>query len=149
MGKLKFSEGVKLLVDFHTARDRDTKKVEGRIAKHLTPYFGANRLMASITGDLVAAYIAKRKKDAFTTKKGVVKGREERHDQSRAGMAEADVYACDPRREAAHAAAHRTVARTQRTARLLRAGAIPGRVEKTCPKSFAPSSSSPTSPAGG
>jgi integrase len=73
MGKLKFSEGVKLLVDFHTARDRDTKKVEGRIAKHLTPYFGANRLMASITGDLVAAYIAKRKKDTLTTKKGIVK----------------------------------------------------------------------------
>jgi integrase len=52
-----------LLLDYHKARDRSTTKLEARIAKHLTPYFGANRLMATITGDVVMAYVAKRKAD--------------------------------------------------------------------------------------
>lgn len=63
LGKLKFSEAVKLLVAYHEARDRVTKKVEGRIAKHLTPFFGGNRLMVTVTSDTVTAYIAHRKKD--------------------------------------------------------------------------------------
>src|SRR5262249_41732911 len=62
VGKVKFSEAVKLLVAYHEARDRVTKKIEGRIAKHLTKFFGPNRLMITITSDTVTAYIAHRKK---------------------------------------------------------------------------------------
>ena len=61
VGKLTFAEAVTILVDYHKARDRDTKKLESRIAKHLTAYFGPNRLMTTITGDAVMAYVAKRK----------------------------------------------------------------------------------------
>ena len=60
VGRLKFSEAVKLLVDYHESLGRTTKKIEGRIAKHLTPFFGDNRLMATITSDTVTAYIAHR-----------------------------------------------------------------------------------------
>jgi hypothetical protein len=38
VGKLTLSEAVKLLVVYHEARDRVTKKIEGRIAKQLTPF---------------------------------------------------------------------------------------------------------------
>ena len=63
VGKLTFGESVKLLVDYHVARDRDTKKLEARIAKHLTSYFGVNRMMTTINGAAVMAYVAKRKTD--------------------------------------------------------------------------------------
>jgi integrase len=72
VGKLKFSEGVKLLVEYHEAEGRTTKKIEGRIAKHLTPFFGANRLMATITGDTITAYRAHRRKDKPTPKTATV-----------------------------------------------------------------------------
>src|SRR5262249_27174548 len=51
------------MVEYHEAPDRNTKKVEGRIAKHLTPFFGPNRLLVTITSDTVTSYIADRKKD--------------------------------------------------------------------------------------
>jgi integrase len=60
VGKLTFAEGVKLLVDHHVAHGRDTKKLEGRIALHLTPYFGERRRMATITSATVTAYRAHR-----------------------------------------------------------------------------------------
>jgi integrase len=63
VGKLKFAEAVKMLVEYHEALGRVTKKMEGRIAKHLTPFFGPNRLMATITSDTVTAYRAHRRKD--------------------------------------------------------------------------------------
>lgn len=56
VGKLKFGEAVEMLVNHHTKQRRNTAKMEGRIAKHLTPFFG-NRLMASITGDVIDKYI--------------------------------------------------------------------------------------------
>jgi integrase len=77
--KLKFHEAVTILVNYHKSKDRKTKKMEGRIAKHLTPFFGANRLMTSITADTVEAYVAKRKADVRVipartkqTRKGVM-----------------------------------------------------------------------------
>lgn len=70
VGKITFGDGVQLLVDYHTARDRSTKKLEGRIAKHLTPHFGQRRLMASITGADLMDYVAKRKKDVTVLKDG-------------------------------------------------------------------------------
>jgi integrase len=66
VGKVKFKEAIELLVDYHEARDRTTKKIEGRIAKHLTPFFGPNRLLVTITSDTVTSYIAHRKKDKPT-----------------------------------------------------------------------------------
>ena len=42
----------------HEALGRATKKIEGRIAKQLSPFFGPNRLMTTITGDTVSAYRA-------------------------------------------------------------------------------------------
>ncbi len=60
VGKLKFGEAVEMLVNHHTKQRRNTAKMEGRIAKHLTPFFGANRLMASITGDVIDKYIKAR-----------------------------------------------------------------------------------------
>ena len=74
VGKLKFSEAVKVLVDYHKSRDRKTKKLEGRIAKHLTPFFGAHRQMATITGDVVMAYVAKRKADVTILRSKKEKG---------------------------------------------------------------------------
>ena len=56
-----------MLVNHHQTRDRNTKKMKGRIAKHLTPFFGANRPMATITGALVEAYKAKRKADTVVS----------------------------------------------------------------------------------
>jgi integrase len=61
VGKLKFAEAVQMLVEYHTCLGRTTKKIEGRIAKHLTPFFGANRLMATISSDTAIAYRAHRR----------------------------------------------------------------------------------------
>jgi integrase len=47
------------LINYHKANGRDTKKLEGRIAKHLTPYF-QRRKMTDINGAVVNAYIARR-----------------------------------------------------------------------------------------
>jgi hypothetical protein len=44
-------------------RRRSTKKMEQRIVEHLTPYFGPKRLLATITGAAVSAYIVKRQAD--------------------------------------------------------------------------------------
>jgi integrase len=60
IGKLKFSEAVEMLVNYHVKHGRNTKKIEGRIAKHLAAYFGPNRLMVTITGDVVDKYIKAR-----------------------------------------------------------------------------------------
>lgn len=69
VGKLKFSEAVEILVNHHTKQHRNTKKIEGRIAMHLTPFFGANRLMASITGDLIDKYIKARQAKGIVLRK--------------------------------------------------------------------------------
>lgn len=66
VGKLTFEEGVTLLVDYHESLGRNTKKIKGRIAKHLTPYFGPRRLMATITSDTITAYRSHRRKDKPT-----------------------------------------------------------------------------------
>lgn len=61
VGKLTFTEAVDILVNYHEVHDRQTTKLKGRIAKHLTPFFGPRRPMATITGALVEAYKAHRK----------------------------------------------------------------------------------------
>lgn len=70
VGKITFGEGVKLLLGHHEARDRSINKLKGRIDKHLLPYFGERRLMASISGADLMEYIAKRKKDVTVLKDG-------------------------------------------------------------------------------
>jgi hypothetical protein len=37
IGRLRFEEARDDLINYHKANGRDTKKLEGRIAKHLTP----------------------------------------------------------------------------------------------------------------
>ena len=59
VGRLRFDEARDDLINFHKTQGRDTKKLEGRIKKHLTPFFG-ERKMTDITGATVNAYIAKR-----------------------------------------------------------------------------------------
>lgn len=77
VGRLRFAEAVKLLVDHHVAHGRDTKKLEGRIALHLTPYFGERRRMATITSATVTAYRAHRNvpahEGASTTPQGAAR----------------------------------------------------------------------------
>lgn len=79
VGKLTFAEAVAILVDYHKAQDRKTKKLEARIGKHLTPFFGPHRPMVTITGDLIMKYTVKRKADVRIspartrkTRKGVI-----------------------------------------------------------------------------
>jgi integrase len=59
VGRIRFDEARDDLVTYHKANGRDTKKLEDRIAKHLTPFF-ARRKMSEITVALVNSYIAKR-----------------------------------------------------------------------------------------
>ncbi len=59
VGRIRFDEARDDLVNHHKANGRDTKKVEDRIAKHLTPFFG-RRKMGEISVSLVNSYIAKR-----------------------------------------------------------------------------------------
>ena len=59
VGRLRFEEAREDLVTYHKANGRDTKKLEGRIAMHLTPFF-ERRKMTEINGALVNAYVASR-----------------------------------------------------------------------------------------
>ncbi len=60
VGRMRFEEARDDLITYHKANSRETKKLEGRIALHLTPYF-AKRKMADITGATVNTYIARRR----------------------------------------------------------------------------------------
>jgi integrase len=59
VGRLRFDEARDDLINHHKANGRDTKKLEGRINKHLTPYFGRMK-MTEISGATVNAYVAAR-----------------------------------------------------------------------------------------
>jgi integrase len=62
VGRLKYDEARDDLINYHKANGRDTKKLEGRIKKHLTPFFTGKK-MTEITGASINAYIAARLKD--------------------------------------------------------------------------------------
>jgi len=62
VGRLRFEEARDDLLNYHKAHRRDTKKMEGRIAKWLTPFF-ARRKMADISVPLVRQYVVKRQQD--------------------------------------------------------------------------------------
>lgn len=62
IGRLRFDEARDDLINHHKAHRRDTKKLEGRIAKWLTPHFG-RRKMTDITVPLIRQYIVKRQED--------------------------------------------------------------------------------------
>lgn len=59
MGQLRFEEARDDLLNYQRANQRPIKKLEARIANHLTPYFGRRR-MADITAAHVWSYIAQR-----------------------------------------------------------------------------------------
>src|SRR4030095_10783109 len=61
VGKVTVSDGLTLLVNHHRALDQETIKMRGRIAKHLLPYFGPRRLLATISSDAITAYRAHRR----------------------------------------------------------------------------------------
>lgn len=62
LGRLKFDEAAKAVVNDYTMNRRDTlKQVERRIDNHLAPFFGGRR-MTGITTDLVTEYAAERQK---------------------------------------------------------------------------------------
>jgi hypothetical protein len=83
VGRLKYDEARDDLINYHKANGRDTKKLEGRIKKHLTPFFTGKK-MTEITGASINAYIAARLKDDAKP-----------NDQSRTRMVEAHVFARD------------------------------------------------------
>ncbi len=56
---MRYEEARDDLINYYKANSRQTKKLEGRIKLHLTPFF-AHRRMAEINGALVNAYIAAR-----------------------------------------------------------------------------------------
>jgi integrase len=62
VGRLKYDEARDDLINYHKVNGRDTKKLEGRIKKHLTPFFTGKK-MTEITGAAINAYIAARLKD--------------------------------------------------------------------------------------
>jgi integrase len=62
VARLRFDEARDDVINYHKAHGRDTKKLEGRIALHLTPFFG-RRKMTEITVPLVRQYIVKRQQD--------------------------------------------------------------------------------------
>lgn len=61
VGRMRFTEGRDDLIAYHKANGRETKKLEGRIKKHLTPYFGHLK-MTDITTATANAYIGHRRK---------------------------------------------------------------------------------------
>jgi integrase len=62
VGRLRFDEARDDLINYHKAHRRDTTKLEARIAKWLTPYFG-RRKMTEIAVPQVRQYIVKRQED--------------------------------------------------------------------------------------
>jgi integrase len=62
VGRLRFTEARDDLINYQKAHRRDTKKMEGRIALHLTPFFG-RRKMTEITVPLIRQYVVKRQQD--------------------------------------------------------------------------------------
>jgi integrase len=62
VGRIKYDEARDDLFAFHTANGRDTKKLEARIKKHLTPFF-KDKKMTDIGVSVINAYVAKRRKD--------------------------------------------------------------------------------------
>src|SRR5262249_53885716 len=58
VGKVTLTDGLTLLCHHHQALDRDATKLRGRLEKHLLPYFGARRLLATIRSDAITAYRA-------------------------------------------------------------------------------------------
>ena len=59
VGQLRWEEAIADLINHHKMNKRDTKKLEARIANHLTPVFRKRRLSDIATSDLTA-YAVKR-----------------------------------------------------------------------------------------
>jgi integrase len=66
VGRYRFEEAVTALVNYHKARDRNTKKMERRIAMHLAPVFAGWR-MSEITVADTEAYLVRRKESGAAT----------------------------------------------------------------------------------
>lgn len=60
VGRLRFEEARNDLINFHQANGHDTTKLEARIKKHLTPFFGGKK-MTDISVALINAYVAHRR----------------------------------------------------------------------------------------
>lgn len=59
IGQLRFEEAVIDLINHHKLNKRDTKKLEARIANHLTPVFGKRRLADITPADLTSYCVAR------------------------------------------------------------------------------------------
>lgn len=88
VGRLKFDDARDDLINYHKANSRDTTKLEARIRKHLTPYFGGKK-MADISTATVNAYVAKRKADVVVLPARTLK--RERRDEVRKPVANATI----------------------------------------------------------
>lgn len=69
VGRLRFEEARDDLINYHRANGRSTTKLEARIRKHLTPFFGGKKV-ADIIVASVNAYVAARLVQGRTLKSG-------------------------------------------------------------------------------